>query len=730
MNSPTRRGAFVLFLLAFMLACSPDSGASPPSPASAAPQEPPTALPFSSTPSTSPSSVPPQPASTAPGSLNWALRQSYSAPVNIVHDDVIIAGQTYYVAPNGDDANPGTREHPWASPGYASRQLRPGDTLIILGGRYVLSEYDADILTPSSGTANAWITIQGEPDHRPILAGRDNLATAINLSGVQYVRIANLEITHDDQAQGRAAWFRDGIQILGAPAAHIILEGLSIHHVDEFGMNIQDVDDLQILNTRIEYAGFGALGGPAGAHGGWRNVTIRGCSLSWSGHYYQGGDGSNRPYDRPDGFGIEPSQGPIRIEDTVAEHNYGDGLDSKAANTTIRRTIVANNSCDGIKLWGPNSRIENTLIYGRGDGNAEPTPWAAIVINQVETPHARFEIVNVTVDDDVGQNYLMYVQYDNPDFPVDLLLRNVIFSSRGPGAHIFIGRAANLTADHNLFYFPRTDRVLEHGARLYTAQNLGDLGPGNIYGDPRFIRPAWGESGDYHLQAGSPAVDAGVCIGAPTDDLDGDRRPQGPTCDIGADEFTSTSRRLIFYSAADTDGWIREATETANKGKALNNSATTLRLGDDTANRQYRSILSFDTQALPDNAVLTKVTLKVRQQGITGAGNPVTLFQGFILDVRKGTFGAPALEATDWQVAPDRSYGPFTPSLSGGWYTFDLTGAGAFINKEATNGGLTQIRLRFQRDDNNNAVADYLSLYSGNAAAAKRPQLLIEYQVP
>ncbi|MDW8102963.1 MAG: hypothetical protein RMK30_08815 [Anaerolineae bacterium] len=65
---------------------------------------------------------------------------------------------------------------------------------------------------------------------------------------------------------------------MGVPAAHIVLRDLYIHHVDEFGMNIQDVEDLQILNCRIEYCGFGALG----EHSGWRSVTIRGCSLSWS----------------------------------------------------------------------------------------------------------------------------------------------------------------------------------------------------------------------------------------------------------------------------------------------------------------------------------------------------------------------------------------------------------------------------------------------------------------
>ena len=452
------------------------------------------------------------------------------------------AGQVYYVAPHGDNANPGSRERPWATPGYGSRQLQPGDTLILLGGRYVLSEYDADILTPPSGTANAWITIQGETGNRPILAGRDNLLTAINLSGVQYVRIQNLEITHDDQSQGEAAWFRDGIEILGAPAAHLILQDLYIHHVDEFGMNLQDVDDLKILNTRIEYAGFGALGGPAGQHGGWRNVVIRGASLSWIGHYYQGGYGANRPYDRPDGFGIEPSQGPILIEDTVAEHNYGDGLDSKVANTTIRRTIVANNSCDGIKLWGDNSRVENTLIYGRGDGDPEPTPWSAIVIAPEEQANAHFEILNVTVDDFLGQNYLMIVQYDYPNVPAHLTVRNVIFSSRGPKASIFIAPGSTLTLDHTLFFFPQNEILLTHGEATYTCANIALLGEGNACGDPSFVHPTWGESGDYYLQADSPAINRGTSNGAPTVDLE--NRPRDAQPDLGAYEFWQPSAQL------------------------------------------------------------------------------------------------------------------------------------------------------------------------------------------
>jgi hypothetical protein len=112
-----------------------------------------------------------------------------------------------------------------------------------------------------------------------------------------------------------------------------------------------------------------------------------------------------------------------------------------------------------------------------------------------------------------------------------------------------------------------------------------------------------------------------------------------------------------------------------------------------------------------------------------GGGNLVNLFQGLMVDVKEGFFGSTiGLQASDFQAKADKSYGPFKPTLSGGWYAIDLTPAKDYINKWAT-GGVTQIRLRFKLDDNNNSIANALKLYSGNAPAASRPQLIVEYYV-
>ena len=72
---------------------------------------------------------------------------------------------------------------------------------------------------------------------------------------------------------------------------------------------------------------------------------------------------------------------------------------------------------------------------------------------------------------------------------------------------------------------------VDHSDVLDKGGALTDLG-GNINADPLFV-----SGSDIHLRAGSPAIDAGTCAGAPTTDFEGDPRPTGAGCDMGADEF-------------------------------------------------------------------------------------------------------------------------------------------------------------------------------------------------
>ncbi len=188
-----------------------------------------------------------------------------------------------------------------------------------------------------------------------------------------------------------------------------------------------------------------------------------------------------------------------------------------------------------------------------------------------------------------------------------------------------------------------------------------------------------------------------------------------------------------FRSSASHDGWILESSETSNVGGTKNNTAATLRVGDDAANRQYRSILSFDTSSLPDNAVITSVTLKFKYAGKTGT-SPFKTHGGLLADICKGAFrNNIALQLGDFAVkCPIAAYKvkalTYTNSQVSNWYSQSLLPDDhQFVNL----GGVTQFRLRFAKDDNNDFGADFLKVFSGNAInEADRPQLIVEYFIP
>jgi hypothetical protein len=190
----------------------------------------------------------------------------------------------------------------------------------------------------------------------------------------------------------------------------------------------------------------------------------------------------------------------------------------------------------------------------------------------------------------------------------------------------------------------------------------------------------------------------------------------------------TVNKTLTFRSAGAYDGWVLESSETSNMGGTMSSTATTFYVGDNAQKKQYRGILSFNTAALPDTATITKVTLKLKLQGTAGA-NPFTTHGNLLVDVRKGPFGgANALRLGDFQAtASKNSIGSLPKTPVSGWYTKNLSSAAfTYINPP----GVTQFRRRFTKDDDNDAVADYLKFYSGDAGAAYQPQLIVEYYVP
>jgi pectate lyase len=196
-----------------------------------------------------------------------------------------------------------------------------------------------------------------------------------------------------------------------------------------------------------------------------------------------------------------------------------------------------------------------------------------------------------------------------------------------------------------------------------------------------------------------------------------------PKKDVIGETITDTFRSQAAY-----DGWALEKSENSNQGSKLNKDTKFFALGDDKLDRQYRSILSFNTASLPDNAVITKVTLKIKQKSVVGT-NPFTTHGNLLVDVRKGAFGDNKnLQVSDFEAKANKDkVGAIPNKPKSSWYTKSWkAGILTYINQT----GLTQLRLRFAKDDNDDMSADFLKFFSGDAAAASRPKLIIKYYVP
>ena len=99
------------------------------------------------------------------------------------------------------------------------------------------------------------------------------------------------------------------------------------------------------------------------------------------------------------------------------------------------------------------------------------------------------------------------------------------------------------------------------------------------------------------------------------------------------------------------------------------------------------------------------------------------------VDVQTGGLsGSTTLQASDFQSAATvvRGASLTNAASNGSWSEGVLTAAGVLgVNKTGT----TQFRVSFERDDNDNARADYVGYYAAdNSNAANRPQLVVTYR--
>ena len=470
-------------------------------------------------------------------------------------------GPAYWVAMDGDDAGPGTRDEPWATLQHAADSVGSGATVYVREG-----VYEQQVEIRASGLPGRPITFAAAPGERVVLDGSSLEVPAgqnamIAIDSQRFVTIRGFEITgYGSDAsghvpigilvtgaadhirltgnvvrdmgttfEGRNGGDAHGIAVFGSAGDHPIeeveivdnelanltlgsSEALVVNgNVKDFRIEGNEVHDTN--NIGIDVIGFeGTAPDPTVDQA--RDGIVRGNEVWNVDSYGNPAYGNDRS---ADGIYVDGGRDILVEGNTIHDVNIGIELASEHAgrstrNVTARNNLVYDSTAIGIAIGG----------YDRRRGSTEDCV-----------------IVNNTVVNTDGVELL--VQFDARN---NVIANNVIVAG---ARHVFVENDyrenADNVMDHNLYFSvdgSSTGTWQWRGVRYddfdrWSARSGNDRH--STFSDPGFEDAA---AHDFSLRAGSPAVDAGAFLAASgATDLRGDPRAQAGGIDLGAFEETA-----------------------------------------------------------------------------------------------------------------------------------------------------------------------------------------------
>lgn len=463
-----------------------------------------------------------------------------------------LSAQTLYVSPAGNDANPGTDLLPWRTIQKACSSAVPGSTVLIRGGVY----NEKVTVTVSGSAIDGFITFQSAGPDTAILDGTGITGECmVLLTGRSYVKLIGLTIRNN-------AGLTDGsgVRIEGA-ADHIELRNLTIHAmrgdnamgITCYGTNgTTPISDLIIDGNTIfdcDAAPSEALTLNGNVDGfAVTNNTVH--DINNIGIVFIGGEGTCPVPDRD-----KARNGVCRGNHVYrARSNYGGGYAAGlyvdgGAKIVVENNIVHENDvgieigCENHGRIADSITVRNNLVYAndkRGisfGGYNYPSTGQVRACEFTNNTLFRNDVL-ATGDGDVVVEYALGCRFRN-----NLIVagsQNLLLTSN-------VGSSAGNLFDYNLWYAPAGTggATFAWGGSAYTGFTSYRSSTGQDahsgFADPQFVSGVLPVP-DLHLQAGSPAVDAGDPVftpGALETDIDGAPRIVGARVDAGADELSA-----------------------------------------------------------------------------------------------------------------------------------------------------------------------------------------------
>jgi hypothetical protein len=422
--------------------------------------------------------------------------------------------QYYYVAPTGDDANPGSSQAPFRTIQRGLQAAQPGDTVWVEDGVY--SEV---ISFPRNGEPNRPIVLKSIRREGAVLDGASvsvpNWNGLINIRNRKYIVVEGFLVRNSAQ---RGIWVKGendqshDISIRNCRTLNTVLSGIAIEYTSR--------------------------------------VVLEGCQASFAGEGYAG-------------FYLYRNQD-VSILDCLADHNGGAGgglaqgfVFLEGENYLVKNCISRSNARDGFDIGGDATGTQNITLEGcfsfeNGEDGFGVNSYAARIHFircvgyrngsngfNIYQGASRVEVTNCTLVG--GEHYFWIDGSDDPAHPVEeVRVRNCIgYGAKNRGI-ITIQAFRNISFDYNCWtgeYSGYGEFCLWNMGSEEIALSYSDVGSGGNWfrllqqgehsfsKDPRFVNPA---AANFRLRADSPCIDAGVDVGLPY---------HGSAPDMGAFEY-------------------------------------------------------------------------------------------------------------------------------------------------------------------------------------------------
>ncbi|MBU1746446.1 MAG: right-handed parallel beta-helix repeat-containing protein [Chloroflexi bacterium] len=414
------------------------------------------------------------------------------------------SGGVYYVSPAGDDHHPGTIAQPWQTIQKAADTLVPGDTVYIRAGTY-----PERVIPQHSGSAGSIITYVAYPGETVTLDGTGVVVPEyrglFDLTGRDYIRVSGLRVIHSNY-----------YGIVANNSSHVTIEYNYTYDTYSSGISSWDSNHIIVAGNEV----VGACTGPWQEH-----ISISSTDTFEVRHNHihdvmPGTEGK-------EGLCVKDasSHGKVYGNQVYNLNHVGIYVDAEAEHLfdiEVYQNVVHNIEAMGFSLASEQGGLlENIRLYNNVAYDNLVGLWLSACCMATH-PFQDITIINNTWADNGRDGWGGGIGIENPQ------VQNVVIRNNICSQNVYSQMAADpsilpeLTVDHNL-----TDGDRDPEFEFYGVGDLLDV-------SPSFVNPLLG---NYHLLAGSPAIDHGSAMGAPGTDFDRQARPYGAGYDIGADEY-------------------------------------------------------------------------------------------------------------------------------------------------------------------------------------------------